>query len=325
MGRHDVEVKHLDPEKAWELFRQKVRGTTLDSDTKILELAKQICEKCKGLPLALNVIGETMACKNVKVKDEILKILKLSYDDLKDERAKQCFQYCALFPEDDVMDKNMLVEYWIYEGIINGDRERAINHGYSIIGILLSTCLLMPVETLEYVTMHDVLVLRQMALCVASNFGDEEEKAIVKTGAGLQQMPEVRNWNAVRRIDFGPICQQRANQLARRSFKLSIRTLKSISVISSLVDIEMLLLRGTTFLSLELIEDMKLLKNLKGLGVSIYDVVVLKRLLSIPKLASCIQHIFLEGIEAIDGLLQFETATANLRSIMIEECISSLI
>ena len=88
-------------------------------------------------------------------------------------------------------------------------------------------------------------------------------------------------------------------------------------MISSLVDIEMLLLRGTTFLSLELIEDMKLLKNLKGLGVSIYDVVVLKRLLSIPKLASCIQHIFLEGIEAIDGLLQFETATANLRSIMI--------
>ena len=94
-------------------------------------------------------------------------------------------------------------------------------------------------------------------------------------------------------------------------------------MISSLVDIEMLLLRGTTFLSLELIEDMKLLKNLKGLGVSIYDVVVLKRLLSIPKLASCIQHIFLEGIEAIDGLLQFETATANLRSIMIEECIIS--
>ncbi|CAF2107910.1 unnamed protein product [Brassica napus] len=312
MGPDDLEVEHLDPEKTWELFLLKVRGTTVDSDPKILELAKQICEKCKGLPLALKVIGETMACKNVKVKDEILKIIKLSYDDLKDERAKQCFQYCALFPEDDVMDKNMLVEYWIYEGIINGDRERAINHGNSIIGILLSACLLMPVETLEYVTMHDVLVLRQMALCVASNFGEEEEKAIVKTGARLQQMP-----------DFGSICQQRANQLARRSFKLSIRTLKSISVISSLVDIEMLLLRGTTFLSLELIEDMKLLKNLKGLGVSINDVVVLKRLLSIPKLASCIQHIFLEGIEAIDGLLQFETATANLRSIMIEECIIS--
>ncbi|CAN6901442.1 unnamed protein product, partial [Brassica oleracea] len=312
-GTYDLEVKHLDPEKAWELFRQNVRGTTLDSDTKILELAKQICEKCKGLPLALKVIGETMACKNVKVKDEILKIIKLSYDDLKDERAKQCFQYCALFPEDDVMDKNMLVEYWIYEGIINGDRERAINHGNSIIGILLSACLLMPVETLEYVTMHDVLVLRQMALCVASNFGEEEEKAIVKTGAGLQQMPEVRNWNAVRRIELA--CRIRKVE--------GIRTLKSISVISSLVDIEMLLLRGTTFLSLELIEDMKLLKNLKGLGVSIYDVVVLKRLLSIPKLASCIQHIFLEGIEAIDGLLQFETATANLRSIMIEECIIS--
>ena len=168
MGRHEVEVKHLDPEKAWELFRQKVRGTTLDSDPKILELAKKICEKCKGLPLALNVIGETMACKTSvrewqcaiddlntnaadypEVKDEILTILKLSYDDLKDERAKQCFQFWALYPEDRQVNKNMLVQYLIFEGIINegGDREKAIKEGYKIIGDFISACLLMPVDT----------------------------------------------------------------------------------------------------------------------------------------------------------------------------------
>ncbi|KAF2618033.1 hypothetical protein F2Q68_00040552 [Brassica cretica] len=198
MGRHDVEVKHLDPEKAWELFRQKVRGTTIDNDPEILQLAKKICEKCKGLPLALNVIGETMACKTSvrewqyaidvlntnatsypEVKDEILKVLKLSYDDLGDETVQQCFKYCALFPEDDEIAKTTLVEYWISEGIIDGDgdRERAINQGYRII---------------------------------------EEEKFIVKTGAGLHQMPEVKDWNAVRRmslekneiqnISISPVC-----------------------------------------------------------------------------------------------------------------------
>ena len=67
MGPDDLEVKQLDSENAWELFRQKVRGNTLASDPKILELAKQICEKCKG-SLALKVIGEIMACKNVSTR-----------------------------------------------------------------------------------------------------------------------------------------------------------------------------------------------------------------------------------------------------------------
>ncbi|WZZ11396.1 probable disease resistance protein At5g63020 [Brassica napus] len=218
MGSHDLEVKQLDLLNAWELFRQKVRGNTLESDPKILELAIQICIKCRGLPLALNVIGETMACKTTvhewqyaidvldtnaakyrEVEDEILKILKLSYDALENETVQQCFQYCALFPYHTIY-KDLLVEYWISEGIINGggDRERAINQCYSIIGTLISVCLLMPADTSEFVTMHDVI--RQMGLWVASNFGEEEEKVIVKTGAGLQQMPEVRNWKVVRRM-----------------------------------------------------------------------------------------------------------------------------
>ncbi|KAJ4867665.1 Disease resistance protein (NBS-LRR class) family, partial [Raphanus sativus] len=364
MGPDDLEVKHLDPENAWELFRQKVRGATLDNDPKILELARKVCEKCKGLPLALNVIGETMAFKTSvrewqcaiddlnsnaddypEVKDEILKILKLSYDDLKDETVQQCFQYCVLFPGDFFIYKDMMVEYWISEGIINGggDRERAINHGHRIFGKLVNACLLMPVDTSEYVTMHDVI--RQMALWVASNCGEKEEKVIVKIGAGLQQMPEVRDWNAVRRmslsnnkiqnISISPECpnlttlllrnnnlenisgefflsmpnlvtlnlsyninltklpEEVSNLVSLRFLELTktrlknlpaglgkliqlrylslscVQTRPSLSVISSLVNIEMLLLIKTTYLSLELIEDIKLMKNLKGLGVSI--------------------------------------------------------
>ncbi|KAF2618038.1 hypothetical protein F2Q68_00040557 [Brassica cretica] len=416
MGRHNVEVKHLDPKNAWELFRQKVRGTTLDSDPKILELAKQICEKCKGLPLALNVIGETMACKTSvrewqcaiddlntnaadypEVKDEILTILKLSYDDLKDETVKQCFQYCALFPEDEEIDEEELIEYWRHEGIINGgeDRERAINQGYRILSILVSACLLMPVDTLDFVKMHDVI--RQMALWVASNFEEEEEKVIVKTGAGVHQMPEVRDWNSVRRmslakneiqnISISPVChnlttlllkhnnlenisgelflsmpklmildlsfnknltklpEEVSNLVSLRYLNLSgtglenlpaglgkliqlrylaligVQTLQSISVVSCLVNIEMLWLNYTAFVSLELIEDMTLMKNLKSLGVSINDVVVLERLLSIPSLASCIEHIFIEGIVA--EYVPFVTNISSLRSIEIGSCIIS--
>lgn len=419
MGPHDLEVKQLDLMNAWKLFRQKVRGTTIDSDPKILALAIQVCIKCKGLPLALKVIGETMACKTTvhewqyaidvldtnaakyrEVEDEILQVLKLSYDALENETVQQCFQYFALFSEDSIIYKDVLVQLWISEGIITGggDRERAINQCHSIIGTLISVCLLMPADTSsEFVTMHDVI--RQMALWVASNFGEEEENFIVKTGARLQQMPEVRNWDAVRKmsvkrneiqnISISPECpnlttllllgnnlvnisgefflsmpklvildlsynknltklpEEVTSLVSLRHLDLTrtrlenlpvglvkliqlrylalthVRTLKSISVISSLVNIEILLVRDTICLSLELIEDIKLLENLKGLGVSINDVVVLERLLSIPKLASCIIYIFLEGIVAIDGPLQFETTVASLRSIMIHRCIIS--
>ncbi|CAF2107915.1 unnamed protein product [Brassica napus] len=87
---------------------------------------------------AIDVLN-TNAANYPEVKDEILTILKISYDDLKDETVQQCFQYCALFSVDDKIYKDMLVEYWISEGIINGggDRERAIHEGYNIIGILV--------------------------------------------------------------------------------------------------------------------------------------------------------------------------------------------
>ncbi|CAN7057641.1 unnamed protein product [Brassica oleracea var. botrytis] len=60
------------------------------------------------------------------------------------------------------------------------------------------------------------------------------------------------------------------------------------------------------------------MENLKGLGISIKSTVVLKHLLSIPRLASCIQHITLERVISKDGPLQLETAMASLRSIEIQ-------
>ncbi|CAN7057645.1 unnamed protein product [Brassica oleracea var. botrytis] len=55
-SHHVLEVKKLDEENAWELFRRNFRGNNTLSDPEILKLARQLCEKCEGLPLALNVI-----------------------------------------------------------------------------------------------------------------------------------------------------------------------------------------------------------------------------------------------------------------------------
>lgn len=54
--REPMEVKCLEPEEAWESFEKKVGVDNLARDSRIMELARKVAEKCSGLPLALIVI-----------------------------------------------------------------------------------------------------------------------------------------------------------------------------------------------------------------------------------------------------------------------------
>ncbi|AEE82928.1 putative disease resistance protein [Arabidopsis thaliana] len=223
MGVHDpMEVQCLSTNDAWELFQEKVGQISLGSHPDILELAKKVAGKCRGLPLALNVIGETMAGKRAVqewhhavdvltsyaaefsgMDDHILLILKYSYDNLNDKHVRSCFQYCALYPEDYSIKKYRLIDYWICEGFIDGNigKERAVNQGYEILGTLVRACLLSEEgkNKLE-VKMHDVV--REMALWTLSDLGKNKERCIVQAGSGLRKVPKVEDWGAVRRLSL---------------------------------------------------------------------------------------------------------------------------
>lgn len=223
MGVHDpIEVQCLATNDAWDLFQEKVGEITLGSHADIPELAKKVAGKCRGLPLALNVIGETMACKRTiqewhhaidvltsyaaefsGMDDQILPILKYSYDHLTNRQVRSCFQYCALHPENYSIRKNRLIDYWICEGFIGGSigKERAVNQGYEILGTLVRACLLSEegLSKLE-VKMHDVV--REMALWTLSDLGKNNERCIVRAGSGLRKVPKVKNWKAVRSLSL---------------------------------------------------------------------------------------------------------------------------
>ncbi|PPD88606.1 hypothetical protein GOBAR_DD14445 [Gossypium barbadense] len=64
-ARKKIKVACLDTEKAWELFQDNVGNETLNSHPNIQNLAKQVAERCGGLPLALITIGRAMACKTI--------------------------------------------------------------------------------------------------------------------------------------------------------------------------------------------------------------------------------------------------------------------
>ncbi|KAG5391423.1 hypothetical protein IGI04_021386 [Brassica rapa subsp. trilocularis] len=215
----ELKIDCLSTNEAWELFQNVVGEAPLKKDSEILTLAKKISEKCHGLPLALNVIGKAMSCKEdvhewrhandvlksssrefPGMEENILSVLKFSYDGLEDDKMKSCFMYCSLFPEDYEIKKEELIEYWINEGFINGKRDEdgSNNKGHVIIGSLVRAHLLMESETT--VKMHDVL--REMALWIGSTSEKEEEKQCVKSGVKLRLIPDDINWSVSRRISL---------------------------------------------------------------------------------------------------------------------------
>lgn len=214
-----MEVRCLGADEAWDLFCEKIGEVTLESHRDIPELARMVVERCRGSPLAVSAIGVTVAGKNsvqewrdaidalakfsgMEGENEILPVLKFSYDNLKDERVKQCFQYCALFPEDEVIFKDDLVEYWIDEGIVDGKehRYRAEEECYGIISYLVHACLLVGNKFGRIVTMPSLV--RETALWVASNLGEEKENFFVKPNAKLGDVPNVKDWERVIRMSL---------------------------------------------------------------------------------------------------------------------------
>ncbi|XP_019097870.1 PREDICTED: probable disease resistance protein At5g47250 isoform X1 [Camelina sativa] len=218
-ANEDIEVQCLAESEAWDLFKLKVRCDGFNDQ--VSDIAKKIAAKCCGLPLAIEVIGKTLASKTSVdqwrraletlesypsefkgTEEGIFQVLKLSYDNLEIKDAK-CFQYCALFPKAYYIKQDELVEYWIGEGFIDekDGRERAKHRGYEIIDTLVGAGLLLVDggESNKKVYMHDMI--REMALLIVSKIRDGE-RFLVKTDAGLSQLPDVTDWTTVTKMSL---------------------------------------------------------------------------------------------------------------------------
>ncbi|KFK43487.1 hypothetical protein AALP_AA1G131300 [Arabis alpina] len=364
MGVDDpMEVQCLEKNEAWDLFKEKVGKLTLKSHPGIPEQARKVAEKCCGLPLALNVIGETMSCKRTiqewhhaiqvlnsyaadfsGMDDQILPILKYSYDSLKSDQIKSCFLYCSLFSEDYLIERERLIDYWICEGFISEKegRERTINQGYEIIGTLVRACLLQEEgSNKSKVKMHDVVracllqaegsnkskvkmhdVVREMALWISSDLGENREKCIVRAGVGLFEVPKVENWRAVERMSL----MNNTIEEISGSPKCSKLTTLFLQENSSLASIS-----GEFFRCMPKLVVLDLSQNLRldGLPEEISELVSLKYLdlsrTMIERLPACLRklkklmHLYLEGmrsLRSIDGISNL----SSLRTLTLLRC-----
>ncbi|XP_039118749.1 putative disease resistance protein At4g10780 [Dioscorea cayenensis subsp. rotundata] len=222
-----IKVECIDKE-AWHLFKQFANEEIINSSVVIENLAKEVMEKCSGLPLALKVIGR--ATSNMKTPEEwrhmlrsliktdvrtvtgmeesLFHNLKVSYDNLASDTLRQCFLCCAQWRAGAQIEVFELIERWIWCGLISdfGNMGEAFDEGYSLIAKLHEACLLeLVVYSLveDYVKLHDVI--HDMALWIVSECGKKKNKWIVGgSNDDLRQFSklEAGNWQETELISF---------------------------------------------------------------------------------------------------------------------------
>ncbi|KAF7145027.1 hypothetical protein RHSIM_Rhsim04G0236700 [Rhododendron simsii] len=223
MGTYtEIKVKVLSEKEALEMFYTNV-GDVVRLPA-IKELTKSIVEECDGLPLALKVIGGALRKEaNVNVwsnflrelrspatsfiedlNEKVFKVLKVSYDHLKNTQNKKCLLFCGLYPEDSNIKKSELIEYWKAEGILSRKLtlEEARDKGEAILQALIDASLLGKCDKHfdNHVKMHDVV--RDLVLAMTSPEGDEESTHLVRAGISSEKMPEEAEWKKTTRISF---------------------------------------------------------------------------------------------------------------------------
>ncbi|XWS71404.1 hypothetical protein CRYUN_Cryun03dG0135500 [Craigia yunnanensis] len=128
-------IQPLTKNDARELFCKRAFANDLGGCPSYLDsLARNLVEKCEGLPLAIVALGGLMSKKSTaewkRVHDnlnwelsnnpalEFVKIISLlSYHDLSFQ-LKHCFLYCCIFPEDYEISRKRLIRLWMAEDFL---------------------------------------------------------------------------------------------------------------------------------------------------------------------------------------------------------------
>jgi len=230
---HRVDLMSLDV--GWELLWRSM-GIKEEKEVQNLhDLGIDIVRRCGGLPLAIKVIARVLASKDhnekewkkilekdtwsmAKLPSEITSALYLSYEELP-YHLKQCFAYCAMFPEDAVLLRDDIVRMWVAEGFVDEQGDQLLEDiAQDYYNELIYRNLLQPENTVADFSecrMHDLL--RQLALYISKEecfIGDIES-------AGVNIMSKFRRISIVTKNDMVVLPRMDKGKCKVRTWKTS--------------------------------------------------------------------------------------------------------
>ncbi|CAJ2663191.1 unnamed protein product [Trifolium pratense] len=175
-----IELDDLSKEDAWIMFK-RYAGISDSSSKKLIDKARKIAKECKQLPIAISVIASSLKGQQNRehewdvtlnslkqpvsmhgVVDDMVGIyncLKISYDNLKDEKAKGLFLLCSVFREDEENSIEVLTRLCIGVGLLRegyGSYDDARKQVVVVINKLVDSCLLLEVDE-KRLKMHDLV------------------------------------------------------------------------------------------------------------------------------------------------------------------------
>ncbi|XP_028786567.1 probable disease resistance protein At4g27220 [Neltuma alba] len=188
-------------------------GMSIDGPSNHLkDVARDIVKECGSLPIAIVAVASALKSRPLRewqdslkrlqnhegihdVKEELKQAynsLRLSYDYLKNEKAKQLFLLCSLFPEDYEIPIEFLTRIAIGLGLCGEANKYSVARSYftPIKNVLIDSCLLLKVEN-ECVKMHDLV--REVALWI----GNKQVQVGFNSNSALMENIQYSSWNIV--------------------------------------------------------------------------------------------------------------------------------
>ncbi|KAM7478755.1 hypothetical protein LguiA_026968 [Lonicera macranthoides] len=173
---------------------------------KVGPIMRQVVKRCDGLPFAIKMVASAFKMRDTEERwsdglfklrqwpekednamKEMCKLLDFCCDHLEGTK-KDCFLYAALYPEDNDIHMDCLLDCWVAEDLYDCVQDPIIAraNGRNILDDLKMVLLLEEGVGTEHVRMHKLI--RQVALCKLS------VKHLVKTNESLKVPPSVELW-----------------------------------------------------------------------------------------------------------------------------------
>ncbi|MCD7471917.1 hypothetical protein HAX54_012713 [Datura stramonium] len=178
---HFYDMKSLSEEESWILFCRKAFSGSLLCPPSLVQISKDIIEKCNGLPMVILVIAGALATKGSRVDawemfydslvdklqgscseaEHMKRVLNLCYQELP-FYLRSSFNYLSIIPKYHVIDKMRVIRLLAAEGLVIEREEKAIAQvADSYLNELANRCLIQVAERysdrrLDSFTIHNI-------------------------------------------------------------------------------------------------------------------------------------------------------------------------